>query len=90
MFSQPELSPSIPIHGSLEEISSSGMAMVSNGTIRVARMIVRMTSLPRQFRNTKLKAAIKQISSDRMTVVPVTMIEFITNKATGARSNASK
>jgi hypothetical protein len=79
----------MPSHGSFDAISSSGIAIVSNGTISVARITVRMKSRPLHPMKTKANAAIEQASSERITVTPVTSTEFMMNRATGARSKAA-
>ena len=60
--------------------------MVSNGTIRVARMMPRMTFWPRNLIRDRANAAIELTISPSTTVQTVMITELIRNWANGTRS----
>ena len=64
---------------------SRGSARVSNGTIRVARMIPRTKDPPRNLMRASEKAAIELTMSPSTTVTTVMRIELIMNWANGTR-----
>ena len=59
--------------------------MVSNGTVKVARIADKTNDLPRQFRIAIENPAKEHRNSEASTVVPVIKREFATNNPTGAR-----
>ena len=63
--------------------------MVSNRTIRVARMIVKASLQPRHFMKVKAKPAVEQKNSDRTMVTTLTRTELKVKRPTGARVNAA-
>ena len=67
---------------------SSGSAIVSNGTIRVAKMMPKITFWPRNCSRASAKAAIELTINPKPTVQTVMITELIMNWARGTRSAA--
>jgi hypothetical protein len=84
------VNPLAPIQGRLLTTSSSGIAIDSKGTMKVASTTARNTLRPGNSRNTKANAAIEHSASDSTIVTAVTITELKMKWPIGTRWKAAR
>jgi hypothetical protein len=81
--------PSNSIQGSWVTQKTSGTAMTSNGTMRVAMMTAKTAPLPRHCSRERVNPAIELTTSPTTTIPSDTMSELSMNCIAGTRSKTA-